>query len=122
MKKVLIVEDQPHIARILNDVLIKSGYHTEIANNGAIGVEKARIFTPDLIFMDIMMPVKTGFEATKEIRESPGLEKVAIIFLTAKGQQTDKEVALELGATGFVTKPFSPRAILAIVEDTLGQP
>ena len=121
MKKVLIVEDQPHIARILNDVLKKSGYETEIANNGAVGVEKAIEFKPDLIFMDIMMPIKTGFEATKEIRETPGLEEVAIIFLTAKGQQSDKESAMKLGANGFITKPFSPRAILAVVEETLGK-
>ncbi len=121
MKKVLIVEDQPHIARILNDVLKKSGYETEIANNGAIGVDKARAFMPDLIFMDIMMPIKTGFEATREIRASDGLENVAIIFLTAKGQQADKDNAMELGANGFITKPFSPRAILSIVEETIGK-
>ena len=121
MKKILIVDDQPHIVRILNDTLKKVGYETDFAVNGEIGVQKASDFRPDLIFMDIMMPVKTGFEATREIRENPELEKVPIVFLTAKGQQADREQARELGATDFVTKPFSPRAIITLVEGILGK-
>jgi len=120
MKKVLIIEDQPHIARILNDVLKKSGYETEVANNGSIGVDKALDFRPDLIFMDIMMPVKSGLDAAREIRNTPEIRDTAIIFLTAKTRQADKDSAMELGITGFISKPFSPRAILSIVRETLG--
>lgn len=119
MKKILIVEDQPQISRILADVLIKSGFKIEIANNGAIGVLKTKEFKPDLIFMDIMMPIKNGYEATKEIRAIDEFQKTPIIMLTAKGQSSDKEEALAAGATDFLTKPFSPKKILEVVKSIL---
>ena len=120
MKRILIVDDQPHIIRILNDTVKKTGSETEIANNGKVGVDKALEFKPDLIFMDIMMPVMTGFEATKEIRQIPEFKDVPVVFLTAKGQQADKKKAQELGSDHFITKPFSPRAIVTLVEEILG--
>ncbi|MCC6274792.1 MAG: response regulator [Leptospiraceae bacterium] len=116
MKKILVIDDQPQISRILSDVLIKSGFQVEIASNGAMGVAKAIEIKPDLIFMDIMMPVKNGFEATREIRNIQEFQTTPIIFLTAKGQSADKEEALAAGGNEFLTKPFSPKKILELVK------
>ncbi len=116
MKKILIIDDQPQISRILSDVLIKSGFRVEIASNGAIGVDKTKEFKPDLIFMDVMMPVRNGYEATKEIREISQFKSTPIIFLTAKGQSSDREEAMAAGATEFLEKPFSPNKILEIAK------
>ncbi|MCB1307108.1 MAG: response regulator [Leptospiraceae bacterium] len=119
MKKILIVEDQPHIARILNDVLARNGFDTYVASNGENGVAKARSLKPDLILMDVMMPIKSGFDAAREIQEFGGLEDCRLIFLTAAEQETDRQQAAELGATEFITKPFSPREVLHKVQSLL---
>ncbi len=103
MKRILIVDDQPHIAKILTDVLQKTGYETHTAANGQAGIDSARTLKPDLIIMDVMMPIKTGFEATKEIKEDASMKEIPVVFLTAKGQDSDRTTAQELGAAGFIT-------------------
>ncbi|MBE7413089.1 MAG: response regulator [Leptospiraceae bacterium] len=119
MKKILIVDDQPQISRILTDILVSEGFQVEVARNGAIGVAKTIEIKPDLIFMDIMMPVKDGFEATREIRNIKEFESTPIVFLTAKGQSSDREKAIEVGGNEFITKPFSPKKILEVVKSIL---
>lgn len=116
---ILIVDDQPQISKILNDVLIKKGYSTVMAFNGESAYQKALELKPDLIIMDIMMPILSGFDAVKKIKSHIEMEKIPIIFLTARGLDTDKEEAEKLGAVGFVTKPFSPKSLLALVESIL---
>jgi DNA-binding response OmpR family regulator len=116
---ILIVDDQPQISKILNDVLTKKGYSTVMAFNGESAYQKALELKPDLIIMDIMMPVLSGFDAAKKIKSHIEMEKIPIIFLTARGLDTDKEEAEKLGAVGFVTKPFSPKSLLALVESIL---
>ncbi len=120
MKEILVVDDQPQISKLLNDLLTNAGYKVYVAFNGEIGYKKALEIKPDLIVMDIMMPVMSGFDAAKEIRKYPELENIPIIFLTARGLESDKLEAEKLGAVAFVTKPFSPKQFVQIVKKQLG--
>lgn len=120
MKTILVVDDQPQISKLLNDLLTKSGYQVHLAFNGEVGYKKALEIKPNLIIMDIMMPVMSGFDSVKEIRKHPELAKTPIIFLTAKGLESDKIEAEKLGAAAFVTKPFSPKQLMQIVKQQLG--
>ena len=118
-KKILIVEDQPHIARIMSDVLRKQGYELELATNGIMAIEACRNFNPDLVFLDIMMPLKSGLDALAEMRQIETMRKTPVVFLTAKADQSDREHAAALGAVAFLPKPFSPRTIVSVAAETL---
>lgn len=118
---ILLVDDQPQISKILNDVLSKKGFTIAMAFNGEVAYQKALELKPNLIIMDIMMPVLSGFDAARKIKSHDELKGIPIIFLTAKGQDSDKEEAEALGAAGFVTKPFSPKFLLSLVEEILSK-
>jgi DNA-binding response OmpR family regulator len=115
--KILIVEDEPDMVLGLKDNFEFEGYEVITAGDGAIGLEKARAAKPDLVILDIMLPVLSGLEVCKTLR-GEGFEK-PIVMLTARGQEIDKVVGLELGADDYVTKPFSIRELLARVRAIL---
>lgn len=119
MKKILIVDDQAPMVKILSDILKKENYQIGIAANGQLGIKKALEFNPDLIIMDIMMPVKNGIDAIRELREMENFKKVPILVLTAKGGLNDYQTALEVGANSFMAKPFSPGEIVIEVKKLL---
>ncbi len=119
-KKILIVDDDPNIIRSLTFVLGKGGYNTSSATNGEEALAKVRELKPDLIFLDIMMPKKNGYEVCQEIRSAPDLNGIYIIMLSAKGQEADKTKGLSLGANEFMTKPFSPAGVVNRVKELLG--
>jgi two-component system alkaline phosphatase synthesis response regulator PhoP len=116
-QKILIVEDEPDMVLGLRDNFEFEGYLVVTAPDGAAGLEKARTEKPDLLILDIMMPKLSGLEVCKTLR-GEGFEK-PIIMLTARGQEIDKVVGLELGADDYVTKPFSIRELLARVRAIL---
>jgi DNA-binding response OmpR family regulator len=116
-QKILIVEDEPDMVLGLRDNFEFEGYVVVTASDGAAGLEKARAEKPDLLILDIMMPKLSGLEVCKTLR-GEGFEK-PIIMLTARGQEIDKVVGLELGADDYVTKPFSIRELLARVRAIL---
>ena len=116
-QKILIVEDEPDMVLGLRDNFEFEGYVVVTASDGAAGLEKARTEKPDLLILDIMMPKLSGLEVCKTLR-GEGFEK-PIIMLTARGQEIDKVVGLELGADDYVTKPFSIRELLARVRAIL---
>ena len=109
-KKILIVDDEPQIVEICQDYLKAAGYETVTASNGAQGLSLARREKPDLIVLDLMMPEMDGLDFTREIRRE---SDVPIIMLTARVEETDKLIGLELGADDYITKPFSPRELVA---------
>jgi len=109
--KILIVEDEPDMVLGLKDNFEFEGYEVITASDGAVGLEKARTLKPDLVILDIMLPVLSGLEVCKTLR-GEGFEK-PIVMLTARGQEIDKVVGLELGADDYVTKPFSIRELIA---------
>ena len=117
MAKILIVEDEPDMVLGLKDNFEFEGYEVITASDGAVGLEKARTAKPDLVILDIMLPVLSGLEVCKALR-GEGFEK-PIVMLTARGQEIDKVVGLELGADDYVTKPFSIRELLARVRAIL---
>ena len=109
---VLIVEDDPNIADLLHLYLEKDGYTTEIAPDGGKAVEKFRQIQPDLVLLDVMLPVMDGWEVLRTIRQE---SKTPVIMLTAKGEIEDRIIGLELGADDYLIKPFSPRELVARV-------
>jgi len=117
LAKILIVEDEPDMVLGLKDNFEFEGYEVITASDGAVGLEKARTLKPDLVILDIMLPVLSGLEVCKTLR-GEGFEK-PIVMLTARGQEIDKVVGLELGADDYVTKPFSIRELLARVKAIL---
>ncbi|MDD6024352.1 MAG: response regulator transcription factor [Oscillospiraceae bacterium] len=114
--KVLIVEDDPNIADLLHLYLEKDGYETDIAPDGGAAVQKFRAMQPDLVLLDVMLPVMDGWEVLKTIRQE---SKTPVIMLTAKGETSDKISGLKMGADDYVTKPFEAKEVLARIEAVL---
>ncbi|MCQ2551955.1 MAG: response regulator transcription factor [Clostridia bacterium] len=110
MKKILVIEDEVSISDIIKFNLKKEGYEVDTAYDGGAGLEKALAGDVDLILLDIMLPVMDGFEVCKKVREKSA---VPILMLTAKEEEVDKVLGLELGADDYITKPFGMRELIA---------
>ena len=118
-KRILVVDDEPHVIRSLTFVLAKEGYDVSSATNGEEAMARVRESKPALMFLDVMMPKKNGYEVCQEVKGDPGLSDIYVIMLTAKGQEADREKGLSLGADEFITKPFSPTKIVERVREIL---
>ena len=114
--KVLIVEDDSNIAQLLQLYLEKEGYDTKTASDGGKGVELFRSWEPELVLLDIMLPVMDGWSVCRKIRET---SKTPIIMMTAKGQTDDKVNGLEMGADDYIVKPFEMKEVLARIHAVL---
>ncbi|HAF60114.1 MAG TPA: winged helix-turn-helix domain-containing protein [Bacillota bacterium] len=112
-KKVLIIEDEKSIADIIRFNLVKEGFEVDIAHDGKTGLDKALSAKPDLVLLDVMLPVMDGFHVCKKIREC---STVPIVMLTAKEEEVDKVLGLELGADDYITKPFGMRELIARIK------
>jgi two-component system, OmpR family, alkaline phosphatase synthesis response regulator PhoP len=115
-KKILIVDDEPQIVELLENYLSKEGYAVATAGDGEAALTAAERENPDLILLDLMLPKINGYEVCKELRLKT---KTPIIMLTARDEEPDKIVGLELGADDYITKPFSPREVVARVRAVL---
>jgi len=118
-KRILVVEDQDDNRRIMRDLLTSAGFDLIEATNGEEGVQLAEKERPDLILMDIQMPVVDGYAATRRIKAVAGLQDIPIIVVTSYALSGDDEKAREAGADGYVAKPFSPRELLAKIRQFL---
>ncbi|HSJ14958.1 MAG TPA: response regulator [Longimicrobiales bacterium] len=117
-RHVLVIDDEPYIGRIIQLKLEHGPYAVEVYQDGAAALDRLRTERPvDLILLDIMMPHMNGFEVLSELRQLPGHEQTPVIMLTAKGHATDREQAASLGASDFLTKPFSPKKLLARIDE-----
>lgn len=116
VKKILVVDDEQPIADILKFNLEKEGFKVECAYDGEEALKKVSEFYPDLLLLDIMLPLKDGMEVCREVRKK---HDMPIIMLTAKDSEIDKVLGLELGADDYVTKPFSTRELLARIKANL---
>lgn len=114
--KILVVDDEKAIADIIKFNLEKEGYKVTTAYDGQEGIESVKEVNPDLVILDVMMPRKDGFQVLKEIRQDYNLP---VIMLTAKEEEVDKVLGLELGADDYITKPFSMRELIARVKANL---
>ncbi|MBV9523800.1 MAG: response regulator [Alphaproteobacteria bacterium] len=115
MKRVLVVEDTEDNRRIIRDLLTSAGYEMIEAVTGEEGVAKAAEHHPDLILMDMQLPVLDGYQATQRIKAQPDLKHIPIIAVTSYALSGDEAKTREAGCDGYVAKPFSPRQLLATV-------
>lgn len=114
-RKVLIADDEPDILEILKYNLLNEGYQVMTAKDGDEAIEKAKIFLPDLIVLDIMMPKKSGVQVCEILRSQPAFRNTLIIFLTALNDETTQIRGLETGADDYVSKPISPKVFISRV-------
>lgn len=116
---ILVIDDEPDLLELVEFNLKKDGYETIVAKNGQSGLEIAQKHLPDLIILDLMMPGLDGLEVCRELRADARTRRIPMIMLTAKSAEADRIVGLELGADDYVTKPFSPRELVARVRALL---
>jgi CheY-like chemotaxis protein/anti-sigma regulatory factor (Ser/Thr protein kinase) len=116
MKKILIIEDEDFIRETIQDILDAEGYETNTAENGEVGVEKAKEFLPDLIISDIMMPILDGHGVIKELKKNETTAQIPFIFLTAKSELKDLREGMELGADDYLQKPFTADELVNAIQ------
>lgn len=119
MSRILIVDDEPPIVELVKFNLQKEGYEVLIAYDGITAIERAVEEKPNLIILDIMLPEVDGFEVCRNLSQNPQTKDIPIIMLTARGEEIDKILGLEFGADDYITKPFSPRELMARVKARL---
>ena len=121
-KLILIVEDDPKSLKLTRDLLQVSGYETIEATDGKQGVELAKAKKPDLILMDLMMPKMDGYTACSKIKADQATKVIPVIMLTAVGHEFNKKFAMEMGADGYITKPFTREELLDAISRFLPTP
>ncbi|MGH8642683.1 MAG: response regulator transcription factor [Burkholderiales bacterium] len=119
-KRVLIAEDEPNIVTSLEFLMGEVGHEFRTAVNGEDALRMAAEFRPDLMLLDVMLPLKSGFDVCRTVRSDPALKKMKIVMLTAKGRETEITKGLALGADAYITKPFATRELLDTVKRLLG--
>ena len=120
-KKILVIEDEPHIAKLVKFILESNGYEVAQAFVGAEGIEMAKSGKPDLVVLDVMMPGMDGFEAAKILSSDAATKHIPILMLSSKAQFEDKMKGIEAGATDYITKPFQKEELLEKVKECLEQ-
>ncbi|MCH3964066.1 MAG: response regulator transcription factor [Clostridium sp.] len=118
-EKILVVDDEEHICELIKFNLEKSGYKVITSTDGLDAIKKVRDERPKLILLDVMLPEMDGYDVCKEIRKDSSISSIPIIMITAKGEEFDKVLGLELGADDYITKPFSVRELVARVKALL---
>lgn len=117
--KVLVVDDETHIVELVKFNLEKEGYRVVVSYDGLSALEMVKSEQPDLVILDIMLPSMDGFEVCKALKQNPEYNSIPIIMLTAKGEELDTILGLEMGADDYIKKPFSPREMVARVKARL---
>ena len=117
--RVLIVEDEPDIRELVVHHLKREGYQVSVAASGEEALRQVQASPPDLVLLDLMMPAMNGLEVCRRLRQDPVTASLPIVMLTAKGDEIDRVLGLEIGADDYITKPFSPRELVARVRAVL---
>jgi len=120
-KKVLIADDEPNIVVSLEFLMKQKGYVVKVVNNGQDALAAVGEFAPDLVLLDVMMPLLSGYELCQKVRENPAWSGIRIIMLSAKGRDVEVTKGIAVGADAYVTKPFSTKDLLAKVAELLGE-
>ena len=118
-KKILIVDDEPNIVTALEYLLQRSGYEVLLAQDGEAALKQVEQHVPDLVLLDVMMSLKSGYEVCQRMRERPDWQHIKIIMLSARGREAEVNKGLSLGADSYVTKPFSNKELVAKIEELL---
>jgi DNA-binding response OmpR family regulator len=119
-KRVLIADDEPNIVTALEFLLRRSGYEVSIARNGEAALKLVETQLPDLVLLDVMMPLRSGYEVCQRMRERADWQHIKIIMLTAKGRGVEMSKGLSIGADLYITKPFSTQELVAKINGLLG--
>jgi DNA-binding response OmpR family regulator len=119
MRSILVVEDDPSIARLIRDYLDRAGYSVVVTGDGETALARSKIEKPDVIVLDLGLPGRDGIELLRELRR---FSAVPVVIVTARGDETDRVVGLELGADDYMVKPFSPRELVARVRASSPSP
>lgn len=119
-KKILIADDEQNIVISLEFLMKREGFQVSLAADGEQALAAIRRDMPDLVLLDVMMPLKSGFEVCQEVKADPALRGVQVLMLTAKGRDAEVAKGLAMGADGYMTKPFSTRDLVAKVKTLLG--
>jgi len=117
---VLIADDEPNILISLEFLMKREGYTVHLARDGQEAVDAILAHRPDLVLLDVMMPLKSGFDVCQEVRANEAVRQTRILMLTAKGRDTDVAKGLALGANAYMTKPFSTKELVEKVREMLG--
>ena len=120
-KKILIADDEANIVLSLEFLMRQAGYDVRSAADGEDALRQLAAFRPDLILLDVMLPLRDGFEVCQTIRDDPELKDMKVVMLTAKGREVEVAKGLALGADLYVTKPFATRELIANVRRLLGE-
>jgi len=118
---ILVVDDDPDIARFVEVNLRSAGYDVSVASDGEEALERAASLRPDLVLLDVMMPRMSGYEVCQKVRENAAWQGIRIVMLSAKGRDIEVSKGLAVGADAYVTKPFSTKDLLARVGEMLGE-
>ena len=119
--KILVVDDEPPIVRLMEFILARQGHEMIVAVNGQEALEKVRAHRPDLVLLDIMMPRVDGYEVARTLRADPEFAEIPVIMLSAKAQEEDIQKGLNVGVNEYITKPFSPEHLVHVVADHLSR-
>ena len=119
-QRVLLIEDEPNIIEAISYILTKDGWTVHTHSDGETAMSKVMQHVPDLIILDVMLPGKSGYDILRELRAQAETKNVPVMMLTARGQSKDREMATSLGATQFMTKPFSNAEVLKSVRALAG--
>ena len=117
--KILVVDDEPHIVMMLEARLRKNGFEVATADSGAEAMAKVKQDRPDLVVLDVMMPVMSGFEVCRMLKENPATKAIPVILLTAKSTERDQTLGISAGADAYVTKPYTPEELLGQIKELL---
>ena len=120
-KTILVADDEPAVLRSLEFILKKEGYRVLTAVNGQEAYDQASANLPDLVLLDVQMPRMDGNQVCRQLRDTEASSGLYIIMITAKGQESDRVNSMESGANEYITKPFSPRKVIARVKEILGE-
>ena len=121
-KKILIADDEPNIVAAVEFLLQRNGYEVHVARNGDEALKLVEACNPDLVLLDVMMPLRSGYEVCKRIRENDDWRHIKIIMLSAKGRDAEVTKGLAIGADLYVTKPFSTKDLMGKIVTLLEQP
>jgi DNA-binding response OmpR family regulator len=121
-KKIVLAEDEPQIARLVEFKLKKEGYQVVWKENGEEALKAIKADRPDLILLDVMMPVMDGYEVLRQIKEDENLRNIPVIMLTARAQERDVVKGIDSGVEDYITKPFHPAELVARIKRTLAKP
>ena len=120
-KRVLLIEDEPNIIEAISFILSRDGWTVHTHTDGTTAAERVRSLPPDVLILDVMLPGRSGFDILRDLRADPATSALPVMMLTARGQTKDRELAAQLGADHFMTKPFSTADVLALVRDLAGR-